>query len=314
MPVAAATQVNADVERRCPACGGSDFRDWRIADSLRTHTCQSCGLILSSMSRRRAKLGQYENVDLHAYMSSVGALRDEQSTKILSVVRRHARQGARVLDIGCGFGSFLQRAREAGYSVAGVEPNAEAWAGACKALGDGVVSNGTLPQVKLPAGSADVVTTLDVLEHVPLMDHAAFARAVAEVLAPGGIWIIKVPSTEGLYYHASAMVARLMPRIGAVFMHRLWQTDYEFPHQVYFSRVTLGAWLQRYGFVMMGSTYLPEVPLRTIIHRLTHDGDISRWQAYVLVPAVSIMNTIEWLRRRSDALVVVARRRRADTP
>ena len=143
---------------------------------------------------------------------------DEQSIKILSVGVRHARQGARVLDIGCGFGSFLQRARETGYSVGSVDSNAEAWA--CKALGEGVVSNGTLPQVKLPAGSADVVTTLDVLEHVPVVDHGAFARAVADVLAPGGIWIIKVPSTEGPYYHASAMVARLMPRIGAVFMHR----------------------------------------------------------------------------------------------
>jgi hypothetical protein len=103
-------------------------------------------------------------------------------------------------------------------------------------------------------------------------------------------------------------MARVMPRIGAVFMHRLWQTDYEVPHLVYFNRSTLRKWLQRYGFTMIDSTYLPEVPLRTIIDRLTHDGDISRWQAYLLVPAVSVMNTIEWLRRRSDALVVVARR------
>ena len=153
-----------------------------------------------------------------------------------------------------------------------------------------------------------MVATLDVLEHVPVDDHTAFARAVADVLVPGGIWVLKVPSTEGLYYRASALMARVMPRIGAVFMHRLWQTDYEFPHMVYFNRSTLRKWLQRYGFTMIDSTYLPEVPLRTIIDRLTHDGDISRWQAYLLVPAVSIMNTIEWLRRRSDALVVVARR------
>lgn len=308
MSVAVATQVNGSVERRCPACGNSRFRDWRIADVLCTHTCQSCGLILSSMSRRRAKLGQYENVDLRAYLTSVGALRDEQSSKILSVVRRHAPPGARILDVGCGYGSFLQRARHEGYDVAGIEPDAGACAGACKALGEGVVRNGTLQQVRLPARSADVVATLDVLEHVPVDDHTAFARAVADVLVPGGIWVIKVPSTEGLYYRASALMARVMPRIGAVFMHRLWQTDYEFPHMVYFNRSTLRRWLQRYGFTLIDSTYLPEVPLRTIIDRLTHDGDISRWQAYLLVPAVSIMNTIEWLRRRSDALVVVARR------
>ena len=308
MSVAVATHADVTVERHCPACGGSRFRDWRVADVLCMHTCQSCGLIVSSMSRRRAKMGQYENVDLRAYMTSVGALRDEQSSKILSVVRPYARQGARVLDIGCGFGSFLQRARQVGYAVAGIEPDAHACAGACEALGEGVVRNGTLQQVKPPAGSADVVATLDVLEHVPVAEHAAFARAVADVLAPGGLWVIKVPSTDGLYYHASAMLARLVPRIGAVFMHRLWQTDYEFPHMVYFNRATLQAWLHRYGFTVVGSTYLPEVPLRTIIDRLTHDGDIRRWQAFLLAPAVAIINTIEWLRRRSDALVLVARR------
>ena len=129
------------------------------------------------------------------------------------------------------------------------------------------------------------------------------------MLVPGGLWVIKVPSTDGLYYQASMRLARLMPRVGAVFMHRLWQTDYEFPHMVYFSRATLQAWLRRHGFIVERSTYLPEVPLRTIIDRLTHDGDISRWHAYLLAPAVVIINIIEWLRRRSDALVVVARRR-----
>ena len=59
---------------------------------------------------------------------------------------------------------------------------------------------------------------------------------------------------------------------------------------------------------MVDFRYLPEVPIRTIIDRLTHDGDISRAQAYVLAPAVSVINAIEWLRRRSDALVVLARR------
>ena len=44
--------------------------------------------------------------------------------QILSFLRPHVRPGARVLDVGCGFGSFLLRAREAGYAVAGIEPDA----------------------------------------------------------------------------------------------------------------------------------------------------------------------------------------------
>lgn len=298
----------ARVERQCPACDGRSFDSRRVADFLVTHTCRSCGLILSSLSRRKPVVGQYANVDLRAYLTSVGALRREQSSQVLAFLRPHVRPGARVLDVGCGFGSFLLRARECGYAVAGIEPDQHACAGACQVLGEEVVRHGTLQQVKPLAESADVVTTLDVLEHVPVDDHAVFARVVAEVLAPGGIWAIKVPSTEGLYYWLSAVMARAVPRIGGTFMHRLWQTDYEFPHTVYFNRQSLQIWLRRHGFSVIDFCYLPEVPMRAIIDRLTHDGDISRAQAYVMAPAVSVINTIEWLRRRSDALVVLARR------
>jgi 2-polyprenyl-3-methyl-5-hydroxy-6-metoxy-1,4-benzoquinol methylase len=303
-----AGHIQPEAARWCPACGDTRFRDRTITDGLSTHTCRTCGLVLSSMTRRRPALGQYENVDLRAYLTSVGALRDEQSASILSLLAPHVRPGARVLDVGCGFGSFLIRARQSGYAVAGIEPDADACTGACATLGRGVVSLGTLQEVRPASGSADVVATLDVLEHVPPAEHPAFARAVADVLAPGGIWAIKIPSTEGLYYRAAALVARVARRRGATYMRRLWQTDYQFPHAVYFDRSSLQRWLGRHGFTVVDHRYLPEVPIRTVIDRLSHDGDISRVQAYALAPAVVVINAIEWLRRKSDALVVLARR------
>jgi 2-polyprenyl-3-methyl-5-hydroxy-6-metoxy-1,4-benzoquinol methylase len=299
---------NAHVTGPCPGCGGTRFGVRCIAAGLSTFTCESCGLILSSMSRRKPKMGQYANVDLRAYLSSVGALRQEQSSAILAFLRSHARAGARVLDVGCGFGSFLIQAKEAGYEVAGIEPDADACAGACKILGEGAVRQGTLHDLQPPDGSADVVATLDVLEHVPVTDQATFAALTANALSPGGLWLIKVPSTEGLYYKTSSLMARVAPTIGVTYMRRLWQTDYEFPHTVYFNRHSLRTWLRRHGFTLIAHRYLPEVPTSTIIDRLTHDGDISHGLAYAMVPAVYVINAIEWLRRRSDALVVLARR------
>src|SRR4030095_4652241 len=137
-----AARPDAHVERCCPACGGSGFADRRVADFLCTHTCRSCGLILSSMTRRKPKLGQYANVDLRAYLTSVGALRHEQSSTILAFLAPYGSAGARVLDVGCGFGSFLLRAREAGYAVAGIEPDEHACARACDVLGSDVVKRG----------------------------------------------------------------------------------------------------------------------------------------------------------------------------
>ena len=184
--------------------------------------------------------------------------------------------GARVLDVGCGFGSFLIQAKEAGYEVAGIEPDEDACAGACKVLGEGVVRQGTLHELSLPAGSADVVATLDVLEHVPAADQATFAALMADVLVPAALWLIKVPSTEGLYYtvvgpdgarrsgnrrhvHAAALADGL--RVSAYRVLRpAVAADLVAPPRLHRDR----------------HRYLPEVPIRTIIDRLTHDGDISR--------------------------------------
>ena len=82
-----------------------------------------------------------------------GSVRERRSARLSHLGRRASRRavvrhpviscartflpGARVLDVGCGFGSFLIRAREAGYAVAGIEPDAHACAGACKVLGAG---------------------------------------------------------------------------------------------------------------------------------------------------------------------------------
>jgi hypothetical protein len=65
---------------------------------------------------------------------------------------------------------------------------------------------------------------------------------------------------------------------------------------VYFDRRSRQRWLHRHGFALVDFRNLPEVPIRTIIDRLTHDGDISQTQAYVLAPAVCVINAVEWLR------------------
>jgi SAM-dependent methyltransferase len=263
--------------------------------------------MLSSMTRRKPKVGQYANVDLRAYLASVGALRHEQSADIVSFVQPFVPAGSRVLDIGCGFGSFLMRAQKADYVVNGIEPDADACAGANAALGADVVRHGTLDQVPPAPGTMDLVATLDVLEHVPVDFQAQFAALIRTSLRADGHWVIKVPSTEGLYYQTSALLARVAPPIGVPYQRRLWQTDYEFPHTVYFDRHSLTRWLARHGFAVAAWRYLEEVPTRNIIDRLSHDGDISRFQAYLMTPAVYAINVVERIRRCSDALVLLAR-------
>lgn len=293
--------------RVCPICEATTFTDRRLAPGLEVHRCVGCGLLLSTIRRAEPAPSEFDLVDERAYHGSVGALRRDQAAMILDALSPHL-SGERILDVGCSFGYFLAEAQARGLTVRGIEPDARAWRQATDLLGEGVVHHGSLDRSTAADLSGDAVTLLDVLEHIPPEDHDGFGELLRAVLAPEGVLVIKVPTTEGLYYKLSHGLARVAPRLGSVFVRRLWQTEYEYPHTVYFDRSTLERWLVRHGFVPLAHHYLPEVPARTVIDRLTTDGDIPRWQAYLLAPAVLAINAVEWLRGRSDALLVVATR------
>jgi SAM-dependent methyltransferase len=294
-------------DRTCPACGEGRFRDRDVLPGLVTHTCMQCGLILSTIERIGDVVSEFALVDEDAYRNSVGAVRQRQAVQILSLVRRHVSTRSRLLDVGCSFGFFLLEARRAGFDVRGIEPDLQAFESARAALGEDVVRHGLLSPDTAPPGSADVICTLDVIEHIPPEEHEAFARQLAQTLSPGGIWVIKVPTTEGLYYKLSDLLVRA--GLGASFVHRLWQTRYEFPHLVYFSLPTLTGWLAHYGFEVLDHRYPQEVPNDTVLDRLTTDHDITRSRAYALAPGVVGINLVEAVRRKSDSLVVIARPR-----
>lgn len=283
--------------------------DRQILPDLGTRTCLSCGLILGAIDRSRPAVAEFALVDQDAYLRSVGETRRLQAGQILETLNGHVPAGSRLLDVGCSFGFFPLAAREAGFQIRGIEPDPQAYEHARRLLGDDVVVRGILDGTTAPPRSADIVSTLDVVEHIPPEEHETFAGTIRETLTPGGVWVIKVPSTEGLYYRLSDLLARIYPRVGASLIRRMWQTRYEYPHLVYFSLHSLSMWLERFGFRVVAHRYLPEVPSRTVIDRLTTDGDINRVKAYAVAPAVLGVNVVEALRGRSDGLVVFARPR-----
>lgn len=101
---------------------------------------------------------------------------------------------ASVLDVGCfkgAFGEALKRARP-GTSVWGVEPDEEACAVARTRLDRAVC--GTFPEA-LPAGARfDLVTFLDVLEH--LVDPWEALRSASGLLNPGGAVLATLPNVR----------------------------------------------------------------------------------------------------------------------
>jgi len=149
---------------------------------------------------------------------------------VLDLLRRLPKRG-RLLDIGCGNGTFCRLAEELGYEVyaCDVAEKAVQYARAVHRLRNTWVGTSR----NLPAGwhEFDVVTCFEVLEH--LEDPYGLERDVFGLLKPGGVHLCSVPNTH-----------RLTARRG-----RRENTDYPPNHLTRWQRASLKQLLARAGFV-----------------------------------------------------------------
>jgi SAM-dependent methyltransferase len=103
--------------------------------------------------------------------------------------------GARILDAGCGSGRTLLELERFG-EVAGIELNPEAAAHA-QECGDFDVRLGRLEELPWDSSSFDLITCLDVVEHVP--DDVLALRELRRVSRPGGWLLVTVPAYPALW-------------------------------------------------------------------------------------------------------------------
>lgn len=102
---------------------------------------------------------------------------------------------ARVLDAGCGSGRTLQELADYG-EVSGIELNSDA-AELARSRGLGEVRIGALEHLPWEDETFDLVTCLDVVEHVP--DDVAALVELLRVTRRGGWLLITVPAHQALW-------------------------------------------------------------------------------------------------------------------
>ena len=104
---------------------------------------------------------------------------------LVGLLRAHGvPPGGRVLDLGAGYGFFLEAAERAGYRADGMEISAHAVEQARRRIQGQVAQQGAEEPFPFPDGEFDAVTLLDVIEH--LRDYGAALASCRRVLKSGG--------------------------------------------------------------------------------------------------------------------------------
>jgi 2-polyprenyl-3-methyl-5-hydroxy-6-metoxy-1,4-benzoquinol methylase len=110
-----------------------------------------------------------------------------------------------ILDIGCGYGVFLQACKQAGYkNIQGVEAILECINFAATQFGiNSIKQDDILTYLGgVPEKSLDIITAWDVMEHFKKSELITLFTLIRQKLKPGGKFIMHVPnaaSSEGLY-------------------------------------------------------------------------------------------------------------------
>jgi SAM-dependent methyltransferase len=184
--------------------------------------CTECGFL---QCHELDVLPHYEAMEDPGY-EETRVQRGLQMRRLLERLRARG-LGGRLLDVGAGSGILVEQALDLGFEAEGLEPSR--WLQARAAERRLPVRLGTLPHPEL-RGSYDVVTLVDVLEHVS--HPVTLLREIRRVLRPNGVLALVTPDKGSLS-------ARLMGR-------RWWH--FRVAHIGYFDRATLRRALQRARF------------------------------------------------------------------
>ena len=196
--------------------------------------CASCGLhyVRPRLKWELILEGYRGGTDLN-FVSQI-AFRERTFRRGLDRLEAMARPaGKRVLDVGAAGGSFLAAARERGFEPHGCEPSRWMCQFAREHYGLDLFP-GTLFDMPLKPGTADLLTLWDVIEHTP--DPQAVLRRAHELLTPSGVLAMSYPDYGSL---AARLLGSRWPFLLTV-------------HLYYFTPATMSALLRRTGFEPLG--------------------------------------------------------------
>lgn len=218
---------------RCASCLNTDpaqFDEVFEKYEVTFLQCKRCGFVyLPWYYRKNISYTDYKD---EAVLRQVRAgndwLKIQRHLLRFKLIRRYVPKG-KLFDLGVGWGHFLLAGQQLGYDVYGIEISQNPFTYAKEDL-KLPVDHIDFFKMDKPAGSYDIITLWDVLEHIDEPDK--MVERMAYLLKPGGYVFIQVPAIDSYIARKQGVNWKM---IGL-------------DHVNYFSKKTITPLLERYGF------------------------------------------------------------------
>lgn len=194
----------SDRLNKCPSCGTAEYSVFCVKDSFVHKKCNSCGLVYVDPRMNLDATISFYNSDVNEVYNEIKFYNlnttgpDDQENlnnyKLLTDIVGADNKGKKLLEIGCGKGTFLAKAAEGGFDVYGVELN-QVLISKLKQITENIYTQDLL-ELNLPENSFDVIYFRDVAEHIP--NIIPFLSKVYSLLKPGGIVFIDTHNIESV--------------------------------------------------------------------------------------------------------------------
>lgn len=280
----------------CPVCStplSHGLTSWHF----RCHQCRYEKATLEPVINQESA---YQELDEGVRETGLKLLRIQNFKALMDALRTLKPNGGSLLDVGCAHGWFLEAASEQ-FDVLGLEPD-EAVYKATKSRGLNV-RLGYFPLQLNDGETFDIIIFNDVFEHIP--DSRATLEACYARLNPGGILLLNLPSSDGIFYK----LAKLLHPLGIIgFFERLWQKGFPSPHLHYFNSRNIASLLSRQNFHILMEGDLPTIRLSGLYARISYSGRQSHLMNLLIYCCVGLaLPVIKLL--PSDITFVAAQRR-----
>lgn len=183
-------QVSGDT---CPGCRTTRHKLWGHKNSFGLFRCSTCGVIFTSDHANAAEISALYDHYYDCARFDLPPVVAMSLDRLVFSMESHRRTG-RWLDIGFGEGGLLTIAQRRSWSCHGTEISPAALEYGARQGWQ--VTSDPLADDRFPAQGFDVISMVEILEHLPAPDE--LLQTAAYLLRPGGILYLTTPNAQSL--------------------------------------------------------------------------------------------------------------------